>query len=100
MIDVTKNRHSAAIPKRKRRNTVIVLEELDHTWDKDELEEIVKLWEEDVTIWEMEEIFQRPQAEVALAIMDQEIKGNIKPRKIGLGIIVHESEEQNHPGIV
>ncbi|PEJ46943.1 helix-turn-helix domain containing protein [Bacillus sp. AFS002410] len=70
---------------KKRKKVVIVLEELDFTWDESEVKEFVRLWKEDTSIWELAKHFQRPQAELALLIMDQEIKGRIKPRKIGLG---------------
>ena len=90
MIDVVTNKQTSARPKRKRKNIVIVCEELDHTWDESEIKHFCKLWKEDISIWEMEEIFQRPQAEIALVIIDQEIKGNIQPRKMGLGVIGNE----------
>ncbi|PEJ56169.1 helix-turn-helix domain containing protein [Bacillus sp. AFS002410] len=72
-------------PTRKRKEVVIVLEELDFTWDKSEIKEFVRLWKEGTSIWDLSKTFQRPQVEIALLIMDQEIKGRIKPRKIGLG---------------
>ncbi|QKE74749.1 helix-turn-helix domain containing protein [Arthrobacter citreus] len=76
---------SLIAPTRKRKKVVIVLEELDFTWDESEVKEFVRLWKEGASIWDLAKTFQRPQAEIALLIMDQVIKGRIKPRKIGLG---------------
>jgi hypothetical protein len=55
------------IPARKKR--VVVLEDLDFVWDEPELEKIVQMWNENVSIFEMGERLDRDPDEVLLAII-------------------------------
>jgi hypothetical protein len=55
------------IPARKKR--VVVLEELDFVWDEPELDEIVQMWNEKVSVFEMGERLKRDPDEVLLAII-------------------------------
>lgn len=52
-----------------RTNRVIVLEELNFLWDESELDEIVQMYEQKVSIDNMSNYLKRDSDEVALAIM-------------------------------
>lgn len=68
----------------KRRNIYIALEEYDFTWDEDDIQEFIKLWNKGGDIRMIAEYFNRPSIEVGLLILDLGERGKIKPRKRGL----------------
>jgi hypothetical protein len=55
------------VPARKKR--VVVCEDCDFVWDEPELEEIVQMWKEGVSIWNIGEHFNRDPDEVLFAII-------------------------------
>lgn len=68
------------------KSTVIILEELDFIWDDESIQKFREMWEENKTISEISKYFKRSKNEIALLVMDQEMKYKIKPRSIGLGV--------------
>ena len=69
---------------RQRRNTVIVLEELDFVWDEDEITEYCQMWREGKPFSEIAEWFGRDPDEVLLLHLHLARKGRVKARKGGL----------------
>ena len=67
-----------------RRATFLALEELDFTWDLDEVKEFKKLWKRGADFRLIAEHFNRDPDEVAILIMDLARRGKIKPRGMGL----------------
>lgn len=53
-----------------RRNIVIVCEELDHVWDESDIDEFLRLWEEDYTVHQIASYFKRQPKEVALLLIN------------------------------
>ncbi|KIO60207.1 hypothetical protein B4065_0133 [Caldibacillus thermoamylovorans] len=69
---------------RKRQNIVLVLEELDFSWDSKELQKLVKLYEEGKSIAEMNEVFHRLDTdEIFIALFHLARKGKIKYLDLG-----------------
>lgn len=65
--------------KKSRRNLQLVLEELDFSWDEDELRELAKMNNEGATIDEMNEVFKREdEDEIFLALFHLARHGRIK----------------------
>jgi len=64
---------------RKRRNLNLVLEELDFSWDEDELLELARMNDEGASIREMNEVFKREDPdEIFLALFHLAKTGRIK----------------------
>jgi hypothetical protein len=66
-----------------RKNRVVVLEDCNFIWEKFELDRIVKMWREGMTIFYMGEALKRDPDEVLLAIIHLARKDLIKNRKGG-----------------
>lgn len=67
----------------KEKNIVIVLEDLDFTWDNKELSEIARMYEEGKSIAEMNEVFHRLDTdEIFIALFHLARKGKIKDLEI------------------
>jgi len=70
--------------KKSRRNLQLVLEELDFSWDEDELLELARMNDEGASIREMNEVFEREDPdEIFLALFHLARQGRIQ--KIDLG---------------
>lgn len=63
---------------------VCVLEDLDFYWDKKELKQIRKMWDNEIGIKYIAEYFKRDPDEVILAILHLAREDKIIPRKRGL----------------
>lgn len=65
--------------KRRRRNLKLVLEDLDFSWDEDELRELARMNNEGSTIEQMNEVFRREdEDEIFLALFHLARHGRIK----------------------
>lgn len=62
----------------------IVLDDFDFSWTKKETDKFMELYRADAPIWEMARKLKREQVEVALLIMDFELRGRIEPRVGGV----------------
>lgn len=68
-----------------RKQTIIVLEELDFVWCKDELKEVSRMWREGCSVQSIGDVLERDPDEVLLAIIHLAKSGFIKSRPQGLG---------------
>lgn len=59
-------------------------EMINFMWTKSEVREFVRLWQDGVSLETLCETLRRSENDVAMLVMDQRIKGRIKPRKRGL----------------
>lgn len=72
-------------PSAKKRNHIILAcEEMDFTWDRDEVKRFIELWELGVSISDMAHEFERDPDEVLILAIDQARKDAIKQREHGL----------------
>lgn len=69
---------------RNRGETYIACESIDFSWTRQEVNKFVRLWQDGASLQTLCETFIRPENDVGALILDQRIKGNIKPRKGGL----------------
>lgn len=70
--------------KNPRKNRVLVLEDLDFLWDRPELKEMVQLWEQNLSVSEISEHFERDGDEILVALIHLGREGKLKGRKGGL----------------
>lgn len=71
----------------KKRNNgaiYIALEDADFTWIPKEVGQFDDMWAEGVSLFDMAKVFKRTPLEVALLMMDREVRGKIKPRPNGI----------------
>lgn len=78
--------------KKQRQMIYLPLEDIDLIWDERDLPKIRELWEENFSIWEIAEEFDRDPIAVAVLIIDQARKNKIKRRTWGM--FGRESEYQ------
>ena len=64
--------------------TYIACESIDFSWTRQEVSKFVRLWQDGASLETLCETFRRSENDVGMLIVDQRIKGNIKPRKGGL----------------
>jgi len=76
--DVTHRRQKHALAER-----VIVLEDLDFAWTKEQVARFREMWKAGVSLEEMAERLRRDLDEVALLAMHERRQGNIEPRPGG-----------------
>ncbi|MFB9326975.1 helix-turn-helix domain containing protein [Paenibacillus aurantiacus] len=69
--------------RKKRINTYIACEDLNHVWDESEVIAFDQMWCEGLCIYEIAEAFQRDPDEVAILAIDRACKRMIKPRGTG-----------------
>jgi hypothetical protein len=67
-----------------RQHNIIILEHLDFLWDWSELRELCVIWERGLSRKYASNYFERPMAEIVLAVMHLSRIGKIKRRKGGL----------------
>ncbi len=80
---------------RPKEELVIVLEDLDFSWYKYEIEKVKKLWIYGWHIADIAKYIKRDQDEVAALIMHLARKGEIQKRKGGIfGGMVYERQEK------
>jgi hypothetical protein len=70
--------------RQKQRNDYIALEELDFTWNRQEVREFDELWNAGYSLEYIAEHFDRDVDEVAILAMDLAIKGKIGRRPGGV----------------
>lgn len=67
-----------------RRNIYIALEDMDFTWNEDEVLEFDRMWNEGLSLYDIARAFDRDPDEVALLVMDRVRSGYIRKRKNGI----------------
>lgn len=70
--------------KKRRRNVYVALEDMDFTWDEDEVSEFDRMWDEGLSVYDIARAFDRDPDEVALLVMDRVRAGMIEKRKNGI----------------
>lgn len=72
------------LKKRNNGAVYIALEEVDFTWIPKEVGQFDEMWAKGDSIFHIATVFKRKPLEVALLMMDRELKGKIKPRPNGI----------------
>ncbi|MCP1124588.1 helix-turn-helix domain containing protein [Bacillus sp. 3103sda1] len=72
--------------KESRLKIYVALEEANFLWDERDVVLFRKLWNEGMSLPELAKRLRRHQTEVALLILDQADKYQIKSRPLGLGV--------------
>ncbi len=69
-----------AYPKKE---VYIALDNLDFYWHQNEIVNFRKMYRDGKSVFTIAEYYDRPQEEIAILMMDQAMKGYIRPRPSG-----------------
>lgn len=70
--------------KKRRQMIYLPLEDIDLVWDERDLPKVRELWEQNFSVWEIAEEFNRDPIAVAVLIIDQARQDKIKRRPWGM----------------
>lgn len=62
----------------------IALEDLNFAWLEEEIQLVMRMWNEGRAIWDIADALKRPQEEVLILLIDMSMKGGIRKRTGGV----------------
>lgn len=69
---------------KSRKQIILACEEMDFTWDRQEIKKFIEMWNVGTSIYDMAQEFGRDPDEVLILAIDQARKDAIKQREDGL----------------